>query len=965
MNLAAFPPESAFLPALAQAWLAAGGEPADGLLILPNRRAARAAAGAFLAANQGHPLLLPRIIALGALDEAALTLRGALDLQPAVPAHTRQAILTRLILARGGANGAPTKLHTAWALAKNLAELLDEAGESEIDFSAALKHIVPADFARHWQTTLDFLDIVTHAWPKILAEMGFLDPATRQAKLLDAQVAFWSAEQPAQRIWLAAAQGSPALARLAKIIAGLRNGAVILPGFDVLLPEANWEAISDVHAQSGIARLLTAMGARPGDVKIWPAPDSSVPATRTRILSEALLPAAHLTAWQQQRAAMPEKFWRLAARDEAEEALAIAMILRDALETPGRTAALITPDRGQAERVAAILARFGVFADDSAGQRLADTPPAILLRLLARAAATEFSPVPLLALLKHPLAAGGEPPKIFRRHARALERAALRGPRPPPGFDGIKYRLDQHSERTGAERNFLARLEILVRPAVLAKTVQPAKALKNLLQAGEALAASDQESGAARLWSGEAGATLAEFLAELLPVLETLNDFAAADLPDFLDALLEGAVVRKPRTKENHPRIAIWGTPESVLQTVDVAVLGGLLEGVWPENPDSGPWVSRPMRKDAGLPSPEQRIGFSAHDFFSLCARCETVVLAAPQRRDRAPAIPARWLTRLEARLAAALPLHPAAAWAAALDQPVSRERRPKPAPRPPASARPKKLSISDIATLIADPYAIYAKRILGLWELDPIDEESDASQFGDIVHAGLHAYFAGNPDFYAQDAAENLTRDLVLAMRKTRPRAALEHWWEARLARIAAWVVETERPRRRGKLPPIALALEIKAELPVGRQFTLTGRADRIERRADNTVFIADYKTGTPPSAKAILDGTAPQLPLEAVMAEAGAFGPEFAAPVTELAFWRLSGRHAAGEEKELFANRPDELRAAIGLAAYNLPLLVAKFADSATPYLARPHPQRATYADPYAGLSRRAEWEAEDDGD
>jgi len=164
--------------------------------------------------------------------------------------------------------------------------------------------------------------------------------------------------------------------------------------------------------------------------------------------------------------------------------------------------------------------------------------------------------------------------------------------------------LDQHSERTGAERNFLARLEILVRPAVLAKTVQPAKALKNLLQAGEALAASDQESGAARLWSGEAGATLAEFLAELLPVLETLNDFAAADLPDFLDALLEGAVVRKPRTKENHPRIAIWGTPESVLQTVDVAVLGGLLEGVWPENPDSGPWVSRPMRKDAGLPSP-------------------------------------------------------------------------------------------------------------------------------------------------------------------------------------------------------------------------------------------------------------------------------------------------------------------------------------------------------------------------
>jgi len=965
MNLFAFPPEAAFLPALAQAWLARGGDPADGMLILPNRRAARAAAGAFLAANQGRPLLLPRIVAVGALDEAALTLHGALDLPPAVPAETRQAILTKLILARGGAHGAPDKLHSAWALARTLAELLDEAGEAEIDFPEALKSIVPAEFARHWQTTLDFLEIVTHAWPKILAEMGFLDPAVRQARLLDAQAAFWRAEKPRGKIWLAAAQASPALARLARVIAQLPEGAVILPGFDFLLPAEAWEGVTDVHAQSGICRLLTAIGARPGDVRLWAAPGSAVPAARAKLLSEALLPAAALASWQRGAAERPEKMFRLAARDEAEEALAIAMILRGVVETPGRTAALITPDRAQAQRVTAILARFGVFADDSAGQKLADTPPALLLRLLARAAAAEFAPVPLLALLKHPLAAGGEPARIFRRHARALERAALRGPRPPPGFDGIKYRLDQDPARNGAVQNFLARLELLLRPIILARAAGPADALKNLIRAVEALAATDQESGAARLWSGEAGATLAEFLAALLPTLDILDDIAAADLPDFLDAVLEGAVVRKPRTKENHPRIAIWGAPEAVLQTVDVAVLGGLTEGVWPPAPDSGPWASRPMRADAGLASPEQKIGFAAHDFFSLCCRCETVILAAPLRRDRAPAIPARWLTRLEARLAAKLERHPAAAWAAALDQPVAREFRPKPAPRPPAAARPAQLSISDIATLIADPYAIYARKILRLRQLDEIDEESDAQQFGEIVHAGLHAYFAGNPDFYAAEAAENLTRELVVAMRKTRPRAALEHWWEARLARIAAWVIETERPRRRGKLPPTALALEIKGEMPVGRHFTLTGRADRIERRADHSVFIADYKTGIPPAAKAILDGTAPQLPLEAVMAEAGAFGPAFAARVTELAFWRLSGRHAAGEEKEVFAGKPDDLRAAIDLAAKNLPVLVAKFADPATPYLARPHPQRAPYADPYAGLSRRAEWEADDESD
>jgi len=207
----------------------------------------------------------------------------------------------------------------------------------------------------------------------------------------------------------------------------------------------------------------------------------------------------------------------------------------------------------------------------------------------------------------------------------------------------------------------------------------------------------------------------------------------------------------------------------------------------------------------------------------------------------------------------------------------------------------------------------------------------------------------------------------LILAMRARRPRAALEHWWEARLERIGGWIVAAERERRRAKGAPLAVALEIQARLAVGADFTLTGRADRIERRKDGGIFIADYKTGTPHGQAEVASGTAPQLPLEAVMAEAGAFGDEFAAQVTELAFWKLSGRHEEGEEQELFKNKPDELRAAIVAAAQNLPALIAKFADPATPYLARPHPGRKLYKDVYAGISRAGEWggEGDDDGD
>ncbi len=960
MRLGAFAPDAAFLPALARAWLETGDDPDDGLILLPNRRAARALAGAFLQANGGRALLLPRIIALGAIDEAGLSLAGMLDLPPAIAPMRRQAVLARLILARAGAEGAPQTLHAAWLLAADLALLLDEADAAEIDLAAALPGLVAGELAAHWQTTLRFLEIVTKQWPAILAGMGALNPVARRNRLLDAQNAAWRKNPPAQKIWLVAREADPATARLARAIAGLPQGCVWLPGYDDALDEAAWAALEDSHAQSGIASLLGAMGARREEVAVV-----RTPSARAALLSRALLPAAALADWQEAAPLDTTGLFRLAAKDEQEDATAIAMILRDALEVPGTTAALVTPDRGLAVRVSAALKRFGITADDSAGEPLADTPPAVFLRLLARAVGAKFSPLPLLALLKHPLAAGGTPPENFRESARRLEILALRGPRPPAGFSGIRYRLTGETPQSTID--FLARLEHLLAPVTgLPQTINPASALRALIAAGEALAASVDKDGAENLWSGDAGTGASEVLAEALTVLEDLPDIPPAQLSDLLDALLSGHVIRRPRTRDGHPRIAIWGVREAALQAVDVVVLGGLNEGVWPAAAAPGPWASRPMRRDAGLPSPEQQIGLAAHDFFSLACACRTVILAAPVRRERAPAVPARWITRLEAMLEGAgqkLPVHPAAAWAAQLDAPAARQFRPRPKPCPPAAARPDTLSISDIGTLIADPYAIYARKILNIRELDPLDEESDASQFGDIVHAGLAAFFSVGQDFAAPDAAQKLDARLQSAMMEQRPRAGLAAWWSARLTRIAAWIVAAEQERR-GVKRPVAMALEIEAQLAVPGGFTLRGRADRIERRADGSVFIADYKTGTPPAQKAVQTGAAPQLPLEAVMAEAGAFGPDFAGPVTELAFVKLSGRHDPGEEKPLFP-KPEALRAMIDKAAAELPALFAKFADPGTPYLARPHPDRKTFADIYAGISRRAEWGGEGDDD
>ncbi|MDE2239404.1 MAG: double-strand break repair protein AddB, partial [Rhodospirillales bacterium] len=913
-RIGAFPPEAAFLPALARLWLAEGGGH-EGLIILPSRRAAQALAGAFLEANGGQALLLPRIVALGNIDEAGLLLSAGFMLPPAMAPARRQALLARLILQMPQESGAPRKLAAAWALAAEFATLLDEADHAGVDLAAALPGLVPEDFAAHWQRTLEFLTIVTHAWPGILESEGVMNPAKRLAALIEVQAKAWRENPPPGPVWMVAAEGTPAIARMAAMVAGLPQGRLILPGFDPHLPADAWAGVGDSHAQGGIAQLLSDIGARVEEVELLAASPGAVPEGRSRLFSRALLPAEALSEWQKPAPLNLDGVSRLETGDEAQNALAIAMILRQAMQTPGQSAALITPDRALAARVGAALKRFGITADDSAGEPLAATPPAVFLRLLARAAREDYAPLPLLALLKHPLATGDMNPQDFRDMARKLEKHALRGPRPPPGLEGLRFRLkDEHL----AEKDFLTRLERSLAPLALAEAVTPVAALTALVEAGEALAATPEEPGPSRLWLGEAGNALSALLAESLTALADMPDMAPAELPELLDALMSGQVVRRPRAKDGHPRIAIWGIQEAALQSVDVAVLGGLVEGVWPSPEEPGPWLSRPMRKQAGLPSAELKIGQAAHGFFSLASACKQVILAAPKRRERAPAVPARWLTRLAAMLAGqglGLPAHEAGLWAGQLDQPERRIPRPRPRPTPPAENRPRVYSISDIATLMSDPYAIYARKVLRLFPLDPLDDESDASQFGDVVHAGLAKFFAES-DVMAPDAAVRLRHALEVAMRESRPRAALAQWWMARLERIADWLVEAERERVAASGRPEARALEQVGEWKLAGDFLLKGRADRIERDADGGVRIIDYKTGKPPEEKKVKAGTAPQLPLEAVMAELGAFGEAFAAEVKELIYVALSGRAAPGAERKIL-EKPEELRDVIEQAA------------------------------------------------
>ena len=541
-------------------------------ILLPTRRACRSLREAFLRLGDGRPALLPRMSPIGDVDEDDLILEieGSLgaatpDIPPAISGLKRQLILTKLVNQRDP-NASPEQCAL---LAQELARLIDQVATERLDF-ADLETLVEADYAEHWQHVLTFLHIVTENWPAILAEQGVLDPAERRNRLLEAQTALWQHEPPAGPVIAAGSTGSiPATADLLAVVAGLPTGAVVLPGLDRSLPDKAWQSLGEGHAQSGLARLLKCLGVSRDDVTDWPRPDNAgdIRQGRSAVLSRALMPAEAIDGPVTNDGIDEDALtgvMRIDCPNPVREAEVVALIMRETLETPNQTAALVSPDRQLARRVAAELQRWDIDVDDSAGQPLASTVPGVFMRLTASLLTDDFGPVPLLSVLKHPLAAGGIASASFRANARRLERAVLRGPRPAPGWDGLARDIDAGKPDLIEWVRGLADMT-----APLSTVADNERAsLRDLVRAhvetAEALSATDTELGAALLWSGDAGDALAAFFAELGEDAALLDDMRPQEYAALLETMMQGRVVR-PRYGR-HPRLNIWGPLEARLQ---------------------------------------------------------------------------------------------------------------------------------------------------------------------------------------------------------------------------------------------------------------------------------------------------------------------------------------------------------------------------------------------------------------
>ena len=962
-------------------------------LLVPSSRAARTLSEAFIrhAGESGERgLLMPRMVTVGDLDldEALGSLLdplGASDIPASVEPGRRWLELAALIereLAEEKAEPMPGRARLALAreMARTMDRLLvEQKTPDDLLGDAVLDRL--GDLSEHWKRSIRLFARVQALWLARLADTDEVDAATRRNLLFERAAKRWRANAPELPIVAAGVtSAAPALARLLRVIADLPNGAVILPDLDIAMSDAAWDELGragaapepggDIfsgrdalaHPQYHLKLLLGRMGIARAEVRPWHRRGiAAAEPARSHAISSLFLPPQASQTWVDLDASKRRlKDVRLmTSATIEEEAQAIALMVRDALEQPEQRIAVVTADRGLARRVSQHLARWNIAADDTAGRPLSLTPAGRFIGLLAEIMLGGLAPQSIIGALAHPLVRSedADARRDWLRSLRAFDRK-LRGPAPPPGFAPLR----QVAERAEVAE-WWAGAEALLAPLLIeADTITLADALDTLASVGESLAGE-------AVWSREDGRALAAMIEGLrMDARACDTQLDPRDVAGVLRDCMDEIAVRPPYG--SHPRVAIYGLLEARMARADLVICAGLNEGSWPGRPAVDALLAPDILRALGVPGSEFRIGLAAHDLAGAMGAPQ-VVLSRALRDAEGPTLPSRFLLRVEALLGDDLAKEHAETAIPALAQRLDRLRTSaseylRPAPDPSSELR-RKASISATALdrLLGDPYQFYARSILALSRLDPLaaDPFSDPALRGTLMHDILDdwhkARASGQRDLplvsFAKAAlAAEQVHPLFRALWQPRLMAGLETFEDL----IAGYEADGR----------VTLATEIKGEMKV-QGVTVHGRADRIDRLSDGSLVIIDYKTGKPPSAAKVEAGYALQLGVLGLIAGAGQFhdkktGQTISGTASDFEYWSFARK--TGEESFGYVDVPMKVgRKTSGLEperflphhSEKLDEAITRFILGDEPFTARENPDYESYND-FDQLMRLEEW-------
>lgn len=951
---------------------------ADDIILLPTRRACRALKDVFSKFSNGFSLL-PKILPLGDVDEDGFAFidyqndnLDFLDLPPAIPEVERNLILSFLIKKKSPS----LNDQQAFSLALDLAHLMDVVEMEMLDFSN-LSNIVPDNLSLYWQETLQFLQIITEWYPKILKERGYLNPVDRKIKLIYKQVDVWQNYHKKGRIFACGSTASLVpISYMINAISNMDYGYVILPHLDRVLSDQDFYNVGQNHPQYGIKNLLLKMQVKRQNVRdlIPSFYVDTAPKDRETLASFIMLNSSLENTWHN----MPDLssdvlqgFSNLILNNESNEALAISFIIRKMIAENKKTL-LITPDRKIAKSVASELKRWNISVDDSAGIGASEIDTGNYFILIINAIVDNFSPFSLLALLKHRFSHLSFDKQSLDSLVDDIEIHLLRGNFGLDNIDSIIAKAEELSF-SNHDVNFYPILQLLYS---IKRIVSPFLSLFDnsshsaslydilfehlkLLEIFVQNNSKNPDFVLNTLYDGDLNSQLSSALKNLLNDLLSLKDDAIskmslASYKTFISNFLFNLKLRP--SIPSHPLVAIMNSIEARLLDADTFILAGLNENTFPSITTDDPWLSRPMKADFKLPLPERKIGLSSHDFVEFFCK-KNVISTRALKTDGINTIESRWLQKLDAIINIKnLPFDNSLSssilsWIKYFDlPPLPSSRIKRPMPKPPLYARPKELWATSIEKLYRDPYIIFASKILSLKKLDDINSDTLPADFGNIVHATLEEFKKKN-----LSSIEELKQIFIRNLLPFKNIDIIDFWFK-RFELISQQFISYEK-----RFSPLIkhTFTEIVGALKINDYFTLKAKADRIDILNDSSSVIIDYKTGYAPSKKEVYSGYAPQLLLEALILNNNGF-PDipFKTKTSSLTYLQFSSK-----DNKFFINFDEDIDLLVKKTFETLSLIIEKFNNPDTPYISRPNPNTVgatieNYSE-FSHLARVKEWQ------
>ncbi|MHA1540109.1 MAG: PD-(D/E)XK nuclease family protein [Alphaproteobacteria bacterium] len=922
----------------------------DVVIFLQTAAARTAITKIFLEKSPQKVSILPKLYTLGNLDEEEMffqenTASAHINL-PAIGGVARQLLLVKSLQEENPS----LRFMQATQIAGELLSFLDQAQNEQLDLAAIPSLVADEQFSEHWEKNLRYLSVLSGKYQDDLKAMQRLNPKERNNLLLAQQAKIWAENPPAHPVIIAGSTGTnPATLSLIETVVNLPQGVVLLAGLDKEMPAEIWDNLDETHPQYALALLLKKVKKGRGAVSIWQGTGGENEDRRSFWLGQMMQPVMNF----QNKARMQDdienafqNFTLTACKNFEEEAHVIALRLRHFMaEKPAHEKAiLITPDRDLAARVKGILKRWEMPVDDFFTVPLSETAGGAFALLTADFLSNTFAASRLLSLLKNPMTQADI-------DLERLEKNALR-----PAYGKVFYRdLAALVTETGDE--YLGKIVPFITAFNTARDME--SCFKAHIRFIEFLA------GGEAFWGTDEGARLSTFFRDILSHVTQFPRNACHDYMDILSHFLNSK--SQKNTDQIGARIQMMQPLEARLMRADLMILGGLNEGTWPSLSDDNPWLSAQMRKAFGLLTLERRVGLAAHDFIQFIAHQKgEIMLTHAARIGGRPTVTSRWIVRLKAlffvdpETTEKAPFYENNTYKNLFYQLDGCEKvTPQEPPlfAPPLHARPKRFTATEIEDLFENPYKIYAKKILDLRPLGELDADLEASDKGNIIHNILEKFVEG---YGAGKVTEDkISRARLMDVARTEFQNLDESqdqkifWW-AQFEDIADWFLKEENARlhKLDRSYP-----ELKGTSLFVHDVELHARADRLDRLADGTVQIIDYKTGAVPSKKDISSLKKPQLTVAAMILEDGGFREFQEAKSSALSYWGLRDGKGNGVV-EITENVSDIVAEMCEKLAEEL----EKYTKQGATYPAHPDgvkdESKQRFVDPYDHLARVKEW-------